>query len=84
MAIFESAEAYYFGRGVQRHYTKATELYERAALEGSADAENALGRMYESGIGVPSDLALATEWYKRAASKGQLEAKAALARLEVK
>jgi TIR domain/Sel1 repeat len=84
MGIFELAEAYYFGRGVPRDYNRATELYEQAALEGSAAAENALGRMYESGVGVPRDLALATQWYKRAASKGQPDAKAALARLEAK
>ena len=83
-AIFENAEAYYFGRGVQQNYTVAAALYKEAAREGSAPAENALGRMYESGIGVQKDLNQAVQYYKRAASQGSLDAKAAIDRLDVK
>jgi TIR domain/Sel1 repeat/NB-ARC domain len=83
-AIFEKAEAYYFGRGVRQNYKEAAALYEQAASDGFAPAENALGRMYENGIGVSKDLDRALQYYQRAASKGHPDAKAALARLESK
>lgn len=83
-AIFERAEAYYFGRGVPQNYKEALALYEQAARDGFAPAENALGRMFENGIGVSKDLDRAVQYYKRAASKGHPDAKAALARLEAK
>jgi hypothetical protein len=82
--IFERAEAFYFGREVPQNYEQAVKLYERAAADGYAPAENALGRMYENGIGVSRDLVRALEYYKRAASKGHPDAKAALVRLEGK
>jgi TPR repeat protein len=49
---------------------KAAELYQRAADQGRAFAQNNLGRLYETGQGVPKDLEKATELYQRAANHG--------------
>ena len=44
-------------------------LYREAAYEGNADAQNALGVMYEDGRGVPQGWARAAAWYRKAAEQ---------------
>ena len=57
---------------------KAVELFQKAADQGNADAQNNLGVMYYSGEGVPSDTAKAAEWFKKAAAQGNADAQANL------
>ena len=45
-----------------------------AAEQGLADAQNALGGMYERGQEVPQDHAEAAKWYQRAAEQGLADA----------
>lgn len=51
---------------------------ERAAQQGDAVAQYALGRMYHSGEGVPQDYAEALRWFNLSAEQGQAEAQYAL------
>ena len=49
-----------------------------AAYLGIADAQRALGEMYEKGTGVKRDAAAALEWYYKAANQGNLYAQLSL------
>lgn len=62
------------GVGVEENYTQAFSLYEKAALQGHADAANNLADMYFNGEGVPQDFTLARKWFDFAASKNVAEA----------
>jgi len=56
-AIHELGSAYYRGRaGLPRDYTKATELWKRAAELGCARAHNALSGAYQHSQGVEKDM----------------------------
>ena len=59
---------------------KAVHWMQRAAESNHADAQFALGKMYERGRGVPKDVATARQWYERAAAAGHAQARRALAR----
>ena len=48
--------------------------YTREAERGDAEAQNALGRAYETGRGVDKDYGEALVWYRRAADQGHAEA----------
>jgi membrane associated rhomboid family serine protease/TPR repeat protein len=52
----------------------ALSAYRRAAELGDANAQFALGMMYENGYGLPKDTALALQWYRKAADQGSAEA----------
>jgi TPR repeat protein len=73
--------AYEVGFGVPQDYTKARELYEKAAAKDQADAMFNLGRLYEGGRGAPQDYAKAHEWYEKAGAKDQTVAMVNLGRL---
>jgi PDZ domain/Sel1 repeat/Putative peptidoglycan binding domain len=51
-------------------YVEAITSYRLAAEQGSSDAMNALGYMYENGQGLAKDLAEALYWYQKAADAG--------------
>ncbi|MDZ7919519.1 tetratricopeptide repeat protein [Rhodoferax sp.] len=53
----------------------------RAAELGNANAQNDLGRIYETGNGVEQDFASAVVWYRRAADQDLPEAQYALAQM---
>jgi len=54
-------------------------LYEKAAAQGFAKAQNSLGFLYENGgYGVPQDNTKAREWYEKAAAQGDEDAIAKL------
>ncbi len=74
---FESAKSQYErglryekGNGVAQDSIKATELYRKAAEQGSLDAMVALGRCYCEGIGVEKNPIEMIEWYRKAAEQG--------------
>ena len=64
--------------------TKAVEWYRRAAEQGNADAQYALGAMYEAGRGSRQRTLFgppyvdAAEWYQKAAEQGNADAQYAL------
>lgn len=64
-----------------RDYPEALRLFQLAAAQGSAEAENDLGMLYEGGVGVPSDTEMALHWYRLAAERGHTDAKKNVARL---
>jgi TPR repeat protein len=51
-------------------YATAVQIWRPLADEGSADAQNALGVMYDNGFGVAQDHAAAAAWFKKAADQG--------------
>lgn len=55
-------------------YKTAFEMWTKAAGQGNADAEFALGAMYDNGQGVAQDYQQALSWYRKAADQGNTEA----------
>ena len=68
------SEGSQLGRGEPQDDTEMMEPLRRAAGEGDADAQFALGVMYESGRGVRQDLSEAVKWYRHAAEQGDADA----------
>ena len=64
--------------GVPQDYTKARELYEKAADKGNVRAMVSLVSLYADGQGVVQDFAKAREWAEKAADKGDARAMAQL------
>jgi len=64
-----------------REYAKVAETYCRAAKFGDADAQYALGWMYQNGRGVAADEKVAAQLYTMAAEQGHTRAKSTLATL---
>ena len=65
-----------------KHYPEAFDLYQKAANQGNAAAQNNLGLCYENAYGVFKDINQAIVWYKKAADQGNLNAQTALDRLQ--
>ena len=53
-----------------RNYSRAAELFSKAADMGFAPAQYNLGYCYKYGDGVPRDLDKSAEWYRKAAEQG--------------
>ena len=53
------------------------------AEQSNAEAQTALGNMYDAGSGVPQDYVEAVKWFRRAAEQGFADAQDALARMYV-
>ncbi|MDP3509053.1 MAG: tetratricopeptide repeat protein [Candidatus Melainabacteria bacterium] len=70
------------GKGVPQNYTKAVELYQKAADQGNGRGQVALGDMYMLGRGVPQNKVRAMQWYRKSASQGNANALKKLKRLE--
>ena len=69
-AALDRAELSRRGLGVPLDHAAAAYWYRKAAEQGDAGAQNALGALYASGLGVPQDQAQAVVWYRRAAEQG--------------
>lgn len=63
------------GRG---DYQTATQLFQRSASAGNAEAQSWLASMYSRGEGVTRDYSEAANWYRQAAEQGYAEAQANL------
>ena len=62
---------YYYGEGgVSRDYEKAVSWYRKAANQGLAEAQAALGQVYSEGHGVTKDYSMAAYWYSKAVEQG--------------
>jgi hypothetical protein len=75
---------FFFGREVSKDFAEARQWYEKAAAQGSAQAQYSLGTIFENGLGVPEDVPAALAWYEKAAAQGLQLAKDAVARLKKK
>ena len=70
-ALLRLAQKYdHVAQGVEQDFTKANELYCRAARAGDPEAQFRLGWIYASGRGVPRDKAIAAVLYAMAAEQG--------------
>ena len=58
------------GIGIPQNYSLAAELYQKAAVQGYAGAQYALGAMYANGEGVLKDNVLAYSWANLAVNNG--------------
>lgn len=58
----------------QGNHAKAFEWYTKAANQGHAKAQYALGFMYAEDLGVSQDYQKAVEWYTKAANQGNAKA----------
>lgn len=75
-AQFDAAKAYNNGEGVPKDIDKAIEWYQKAADQGNADAQNALGLAFKSA----KDDIKAIEWFRKAADQGHADAQLNLGR----
>jgi hypothetical protein len=64
--------------GTEKNPEKAFEYYEKAANQGCAISQNALGCMYENGIGTEKNLEKAFEYCQKAADQGHVIAQNSL------
>ena len=76
--IAQSALGLYYGG--KQDYAKAVYWFQKAAVQGNADAEYNLGVLYDDGQGVPLDYAKAVYWYRKAAAQGLAVAESNLGR----
>ena len=58
------------GQGVRQDYTQAVQWYRKAAEQGDAQAQLALGLRYATGQGVRQDIVIAKEWFGKACDNG--------------
>jgi len=65
----------------QANFAAATEWFRKAADQGHAGAQYALGQISEKGLGRPPDLAEAALWYTRSAEQGYARAEFSLGRM---
>eukprot|EP00628_Pelagophyceae_sp_CCMP2097_P005958 CAMPEP_0184080878 /NCGR_PEP_ID=MMETSP0974-20121125/2423_1 /TAXON_ID=483370 /ORGANISM="non described non described, Strain CCMP2097" /LENGTH=453 /DNA_ID=CAMNT_0026383547 /DNA_START=44 /DNA_END=1406 /DNA_ORIENTATION=- len=81
-AQVEIAAEYYSGRsGLKQSFKRAFQLYELAAAQGHARAQNRLGFCYYQGDGVKINHKTAAQWFQRAADQGYPNAQGLLAQL---
>jgi TPR repeat protein len=67
------------GEGVARDGAAAAEWYRKAAVQGHADAQYALGVTYDT---VEGDHAAAARWYRKAAAQGHTGAQCQLGAMD--
>ena len=63
------------------NFSEAKHWLSLAAQQGSPEAMNAMGSIYESGLGVDQDFKEAAKWYQMAADRGNAQGQADLAQL---
>lgn len=70
LAIYELANSFRHGWGVQKDMIAARKYYETAANLGDTDAMNEVARCYESGQGGPKNRYTAAQYYRLAEKNG--------------
>ena len=78
--IMRRAKSLYKGE----NFNGAANQYQKAAMMGSAKAQNALAVMYTEGRGVPQSFGEAIKWFQKAAKQNFSEAEYNLARIHYK
>ena len=79
LAYMRLARCYRFGIGVEKDRAKAEELFVKAAMKGSPEAQFMLGEFYEERKDDPVSCANALRWYQAAAEHGWYPAEYRLA-----
>ena len=82
LSLFEQAQAYENGEGMQRDFLLAADLYCQAARLGNRDAQYNLGWMYANGRGVARHDGYAVFLFKAAADQGVDTAQRLLSRFD--
>jgi FOG: TPR repeat, SEL1 subfamily len=72
--LYQQGGRYFLGQDIPQDYIKAKALFEQAAQQGSAIAQNDLAGMYFKGLGTAKNEEKAFYWYERAAQKNFPEA----------
>ena len=62
-------------------YAEAVKWYRKAAEQGNAAAQGALGLLYAQGQGVPQDYVQARKWFNLSAAQGNAAAQVNLAKI---
>jgi hypothetical protein len=65
---------YSLGRGVPKSDTEALRWLRKAAEQGDAKAQSAIGSIYYYGQGVPQDYAESLRWFRKSADQGYAKA----------
>lgn len=65
---------YFYGKGVQRNFSKAKKWFDLASKSESPAARYKIGRLYETGVFYKKDIKQAVLHYEFAASKGEIYA----------
>ena len=81
---FILGQHYFKGTEVHRDYAKALEWYEKAALQGFADAQFKMGQCFLKGLGTEPDLQQAIEWFEKAGRNGHSQAALVLGQMYYK
>lgn len=68
----------WFGMGFSFNDPNGPKWFRKAAMQGHADAQYALGMCYEDGNGVTEDEDKAAKWYRKAAEQGQVAARSSV------
>ncbi len=80
-ALFYGMALYFGDHGQAQDYKKSEPYLKIAAETGNADAQNAIGVLYDSALVGTMDRVLAEQWYRKAAHQGHLKAQANLGRV---
>ena len=78
----EVAKDYYWGRGVEKNYQRAHQLFLDSANKGNPESSRYLGLMYLSGNGVTKNLKTSIQWFEKAAVMGDKMSKDNLKKLK--
>lgn len=68
--IYQQANRYWNGTGVEKNEAEAVRLYRQAADRGHAPSQASLGLAYDLGRGIGQSYAEALKWYRRATDQG--------------
>lgn len=69
-ALFAEANRHHSGDGVLQNFASAAALFEQAAAQGHAGAQNQLGQYFHSGLGGTQNQKAALRWLRAAADQG--------------
>ncbi|RGB28202.1 hypothetical protein C1646_819278 [Rhizophagus diaphanus] len=72
--MFNLANRYYNGKGIEKNLEKAFHWYQKAAENGYTGAMNNLAYMYYNGEGTEKNLEKTFHWYQKAAENGDEKA----------
>ena len=68
--MYNLANNYWLGKGIEENHAKALELYKESADLGLPEAQCTLGTIYKEGIIVEKDYKKAREYYEKAVEQG--------------
>ncbi len=69
-ALFTQGNRHHNGDGVLQNFASAATLFEQAAAQGHAGAQNQLGQYFHSGLGGAQNQKAALRWLRAAADQG--------------